>query len=88
MFKWHGGFKDGWTESTQYGRKPFMNVRNVLSADEIAYLVYTFSGRKEVHVSNSTGRYIVYGPVTCFKVGKNIACVSHTTECTSIKRKL
>ena len=35
-FKWHDRFRDGWTESTQHGRKPFMNVRNVLSADEIA----------------------------------------------------
>ena len=36
VFKWHGRFRDGWTESTPPGRKPFMNVRNVLSVDEIA----------------------------------------------------
>ena len=36
VFKWHGRFRDGWTESTQHERKPCMNVRNVLSADEIA----------------------------------------------------
>ena len=36
VFKWHGRFRDGWIESTQHGRKPFMNVRKVLSADEIA----------------------------------------------------
>ena len=36
VFKWHGRFREGWTESTQHGRKPFMNARNVLSADEIA----------------------------------------------------
>ena len=36
VFKWHGRFKDWWKESTQHGRKPFKNVRNVLSADEIA----------------------------------------------------
>ena len=36
VFKWHGRFRDGWTESTQHGRKTFMDVRNVLSADEIA----------------------------------------------------
>ena len=30
MFKWHGRFRDGWTECTQHRRKPFMmmNVRN------------------------------------------------------------
>ena len=36
VFKWLGRLRDGWTESTQHGRKPLMNVRNVLSADEIA----------------------------------------------------
>ena len=35
------------TESTQHGRKPFMNVRNVLSADEIAFSVLTFVVRAE-----------------------------------------
>ena len=34
VFKWHGQFRDGWAESTQHGRKPFMNVLNGLSADE------------------------------------------------------
>ena len=29
-------YRDGWTERTQHGRKPFMNVRNILSVDEIA----------------------------------------------------
>ena len=42
-----------------------MNVRKVLSADEIASSM--FSGQREVHVSDSTGRYIVYGSNTCFK---------------------
>ena len=46
VFEWHGQFRDGWTESTQHGRKPFMNVRYVLSADEIASSVYTFSGHR------------------------------------------
>ena len=36
VLKCHGRVRDGWTESTQHRRKPFMNVRNVLSADEIA----------------------------------------------------
>ena len=36
VFKWHCRFRDVWTESTPPGRKPCMNVRNVLSADEIA----------------------------------------------------
>ena len=62
-----------------------MNVRNVLSADEIASSVKTFSGQKEIHVSDSAGRYIVYGSVTCSKIGTNIACVSHTKERTSIE---
>ena len=35
VFKWHGRLRDGWEESTQHGRKTFMNVRNVLFADEI-----------------------------------------------------
>ena len=48
-----------------------MNVRNVVSADEIASSVLTFSGRIEINVSDSTGRYIVFGLVTCFKVGTN-----------------
>ena len=63
------------------GRKPFLNVCNILSADEIASSVKTFSGQREVHVSDSTGHYIVYGSVTCF------TCVSHATKHTSIKSK-
>ena len=51
----------------QHGRKPYMNVRNVLSADEIASLVLTISGQRKINVSDSTGRFIVYGSVACFK---------------------
>ena len=83
VFKWHGGFRDGWTENTQHGRKQCMNVRNVVSADEIASSVLTFSGRIEINVSDSTGRYIVFGLVTCFKSWYK----SHTMERTSIKSK-
>ena len=36
VFIWHGRVRDGWTESTQHGLKPFMNVHNILSTDEIA----------------------------------------------------
>ena len=72
VFKWHGQFRDGWTESTQHGGKPFMSICKVLFADE------TFSGQREVHVSDSTGRYIVYGSVTCFKNWyKHRFCIAH-----------
>ena len=37
-----------------------MNVCNVLSADEIVSSVKTFSGQREVHVSDSTGRYSLW----------------------------
>ena len=78
VFKWHGRFRDGWTESTQHGRKPFMNVRNALSADGIASSVLTFSGQREVYVSDSTGRYIVYGSVTYIKsLYKHSLCIAH-----------
>ena len=68
VFKWYCRFTDGWTKSTQHGRKPFINVRNILSADEIASSELTFSGQREVHVSDSTGRYMVYGSVSVLKV--------------------
>ena len=51
VFKWHGRFRDGWTESTQHGRKPFMNVRNVLSAIEIPSSVKTGSSCKRFNRS-------------------------------------
>ena len=50
--KWHGQSRDGWTESAQHKRKPFMNVRNILFADEIASSVQTFSGQREINVSH------------------------------------
>ena len=49
-------------------------IHNVLSADEIA----TFSGQREVRVSDSTCRYIVYGSVTCLKsCYKHRLCIAH-----------
>ena len=55
-----------------------MNVCNVLSADEIASSVYTFSGRRKVHVSEPTGGYIVCGSVTCFTSSyKHCLCIAH-----------
>ena len=29
VFKWHGRFTDGWTDSAQRGRKPYMDAGNV-----------------------------------------------------------
>ena len=47
VFKWHGRFRDGRRESTQHGRKPSMNVRNILSADKIASSCKYFQGREK-----------------------------------------
>ena len=55
-----------------------MNVRIVLSADEIASSVLTFSGQRGVNVSDSTGQYTVYGSVICFKSWyKHRLCIAH-----------
>ena len=86
VFKWHGRFRDGWTESTQHGRKPFMNVRNVLSADKI-FSVNVFRAERSSR-NEPTGRYMVCGSVTCFRSWyTHRLCNFHTTERTSIKSK-
>ena len=55
-----------------------MNVRNILSSDEIASSVLTFSGQREVNESVSIGPYIAHGSVTCFKSWNTHGlCIAH-----------
>ena len=35
VFKWHSRFSDGWTDSAQRGRKPYMNVGNVKATKDV-----------------------------------------------------